>query len=208
MVIHYDVWGPFSVTSLKGFRWFVTFIDCYCRVTWVYLLKSKSEVFSCFTLFHRMTRTQFETNIKILRSDNDDEYIGLSGWSWYSLSDDLCWHPITNGIAECKNCHVGKVARSFLITMHLSNIFGEKRFWRLVILSTVCLLVFSTWKLLLYVSPACVWFPLFLRESLVVYCFVHAFHPVGGKLGPKVHKCVFVRYSSTQKGYKCHDPYS
>ena len=28
MMIHSDVWGPCSVTSLSGFKWFVTFIDC------------------------------------------------------------------------------------------------------------------------------------------------------------------------------------
>jgi len=27
MTIHSDVWGPSSVVSLSGYRWFVTFID-------------------------------------------------------------------------------------------------------------------------------------------------------------------------------------
>ena len=37
-IVHLDVWRPFS-TSLDGFKYFVTFIDDFSRVTWVYLLK-------------------------------------------------------------------------------------------------------------------------------------------------------------------------
>ncbi|XP_073104383.1 uncharacterized protein [Elaeis guineensis] len=31
-LIHSDVWGPCSTNTLKGHRWFVTFIDCFSRV--------------------------------------------------------------------------------------------------------------------------------------------------------------------------------
>ncbi|PKA53923.1 Retrovirus-related Pol polyprotein from transposon TNT 1-94 [Apostasia shenzhenica] len=47
-VIHSDVWGPCSTTFLFGHKWFVTFIDCFSRTTWVYLLKHKNEVFQSF----------------------------------------------------------------------------------------------------------------------------------------------------------------
>jgi GAG-pre-integrase domain len=42
-VIHSDVWGLSRVASSSGFRWFVTFIDCCSRVTWLFLMHSKSE---------------------------------------------------------------------------------------------------------------------------------------------------------------------
>jgi hypothetical protein len=44
MLIHSDVWGPCSVTSLSGFKWFVTFIDYYTCMTWIYMLRGKHEV--------------------------------------------------------------------------------------------------------------------------------------------------------------------
>jgi len=44
MVIHSDVWGPSKIPTLGGSRWFVTFIDDCTRVTWLWLMKSKSEV--------------------------------------------------------------------------------------------------------------------------------------------------------------------
>ena len=35
--------------------------------------------------------------------------------------------------------------------------------------------------------------------------FVHIHSQNRGKLAPKVRKCIFVRYSPTQNGYKCFD---
>ena len=37
-------------------------------------------------------------------------------------------------------------------------------------------------------------------------CFVRDHWPLVGKLDPQEVKCVFVGYSSIQKGYKCWDP--
>ena len=47
-LVHSDVWGPYSTSSMNGYKYFVTFIDCFSRVTWLYLMKNKSEVFGCF----------------------------------------------------------------------------------------------------------------------------------------------------------------
>jgi Integrase core domain/GAG-pre-integrase domain len=73
-IVHSDVWGPSRISSLSGSRWFVTFIDCHSRMTWLYLLRSKDEVLECFKGFHKMVETQFEKKIKVLRSDNGTEY--------------------------------------------------------------------------------------------------------------------------------------
>jgi GAG-pre-integrase domain len=70
-IIYSDVWGPSRVASSSDFHWFVTFIDYYSRVTWLFLMRSKSEVLYYFQNFHKMVETQYEKNVKILRSDND-----------------------------------------------------------------------------------------------------------------------------------------
>jgi len=46
--VHSDVYGPTSVASIGGARYFVTFIDDSTRNLWVYFLKYKSEVFDTF----------------------------------------------------------------------------------------------------------------------------------------------------------------
>lgn len=73
-LIHSDVWGPAPVQFVDGFRYYVLFIDHFICFTWIYLLKSKSEVFSKFMLFKARIETQFSFKIKTLRSDGGGEY--------------------------------------------------------------------------------------------------------------------------------------
>jgi len=49
-LIHSDVWTS-PVVSVSGMKYFVTFIDCYSRMTWLYLIRHKSEVLKCFKDF-------------------------------------------------------------------------------------------------------------------------------------------------------------
>ena len=74
-LIHFDVWEPTSYSDNFGFRWFVTFIDDCTRITWLYLMKHKHEVFSIFRSFHAMIKTQYSAILKILHSDNGEEYV-------------------------------------------------------------------------------------------------------------------------------------
>ena len=68
-LVHNNVWGPSRSTSTFGFRYFVTFIDDYSQCTWLFLKKTRVELFSIFQKFHSEIRTQFNTSIRILRSD-------------------------------------------------------------------------------------------------------------------------------------------
>ena len=131
MVIHSDVWGPSPVTSLLGYRWFVTFIDCHSRVTWVYLLKAKNEVFSCFQSFHKMVCTQFDANIKVLRSDNGTEYIDGNFRAYLNDSGILfqtscVGTPQQNGVAERKNRTLTEMVNAMLSNSGLgTGLWGE-----------------------------------------------------------------------------------
>jgi len=73
-LIHTDVWGLASQSTHNGKEWFINFVDDYTRVTWMYLLKHKSNVCNVFRSFHHMIVTQFNTHIKVIRSDNGGEY--------------------------------------------------------------------------------------------------------------------------------------
>ena len=44
-LVHYDVWGPCPVLSSIVFKYFVTFVDDFSRVTWLYPMKSLFELF-------------------------------------------------------------------------------------------------------------------------------------------------------------------
>ena len=68
--VHTDVWGPFRSTSTLGFRYFVTFIDDSSQCTWLFLMKTRVELFSIFQKFHAEIHTQIHTSTHILRSAN------------------------------------------------------------------------------------------------------------------------------------------
>ena len=52
-LIHSDLCGPMTVTSLDGYNYYVTFVDDHSRKTWIYFLKTKEyeEVLSNFKDF-------------------------------------------------------------------------------------------------------------------------------------------------------------
>jgi histone deacetylase 1/2 len=46
-IIYSDVWGPAQI-SVSGHTYYVSFVDGYSRITWLYLLKRKNDVFNVF----------------------------------------------------------------------------------------------------------------------------------------------------------------
>ena len=72
-LVHIDTWGPFSVPTVDGFRYFFTIVDDFSRATWLYMLKQKSDVITVFPNFLRMVETQYNTKVCSVRSDNAHE---------------------------------------------------------------------------------------------------------------------------------------
>lgn len=73
-LVHTDVYGPTSVPSLGGSRYYVTFIDDSTRKVWVYFMKHKSEVFNTFKKWKAAVENETGLKIKCLKSDNGGEY--------------------------------------------------------------------------------------------------------------------------------------
>ncbi len=73
-LVHTDVWGPASISSIRGKQYFVTFIDNHSRKVWVYFLRHKSDVFEAFKKWKAMVENETCLKIKKLRSDNGGEY--------------------------------------------------------------------------------------------------------------------------------------
>ena len=119
-LVHTDVWGPSRSTSTLGFHYFVTFIDDYSRCTWLFLMKTGVELFSIFQKFHAEIRTQFNTSIRILRSDNAKEYFSTTFSSFMSShgifhQSSCAYTPQQNGVTKRKNRHLIKTARTLLL---------------------------------------------------------------------------------------------
>ena len=128
-LVHSDVWGPTPVTGGQGFRYFLLFIDDFSRMTWIYFLKTKSEVFEKFTQFYSLVQTQYNSKIQILRSNNGREYVNSKMQTFFTekglVHQTSCaYTPEQNGVAERKNRYILEITRALLIE---SNI--PKSFW-------------------------------------------------------------------------------
>ena len=75
MIVHSDVWGFSKIAFLGGAHWFVTFIVDCTKMTWVTLLKSKSDVSMAFQIFHKMVSIHYNMKIQVVYSGNGCEYV-------------------------------------------------------------------------------------------------------------------------------------
>ena len=119
-LVHIDVWGPSRSFSTLGFRYFITFIDDYSRCAWLFLMKTRAELFFIFQKFHAEIHTQFNTSIRILRSDNAKEYFCTPFSSFMSshfiLHQSSCAYTSQqNGVVEHKNRQLVETARTLLL---------------------------------------------------------------------------------------------
>ena len=127
--------------SPTGFKYFVTFIDDFSHdVTWLYLMKSCSELFfSHFNAFCVEIQTQFHVSVQT-SSDNAKEYL-LKPFQFFMLQHGILHQtscvdtPSQNRVTERNNRHLLGIGRAFLFPMHV-----QKHFW-VDAVSTACFLI-------------------------------------------------------------------
>jgi transposase InsO family protein len=130
-LIHSDVCGLMPVKHLGGSLYYVIFIDDHSRKTWLYLLKTKDEVFSKFQEFKAEIENLTNNKIKTLRTDNGGEYTSKEFVSFCKLvgvgKEPIVPHnPQQNGIAERKNISIEKTMKALLNDRGLSMyLWGE-----------------------------------------------------------------------------------
>ncbi|KAJ9675533.1 hypothetical protein PVL29_024456 [Vitis rotundifolia] len=215
-LVHSDVWGPSRIKNISGTRWFVTFIDDHTRVTWVFLMKEKSEVGHIFQTFNLMVQNQFNSKIQVLKSDNAKEYF-TSSLSTYLQNHGIIHisscvdTPQQNGVAERKYRHLLEVARCLMFSSNVPNYF-----WGEAILTATYLINRMPSRVLTFQSPRQLLLKKFPHTRaassdlpLKVFgcmAFVHVYPQNRSKFAPRANKCIFLGYSPTQKGYKCYSP--
>ncbi|RDY09226.1 hypothetical protein CR513_06435, partial [Mucuna pruriens] len=215
-LIYSNVWGPTS-NSIGGAKWFVSFIDdCTC-VTWIFLMKHKSEVCQIFVDFFRFVKNQFGKSIKRLWSYNGTKFVNLEFSNF--LKDNSVVYKLTcvntpqqNGVVERKNYHLLEVARVLLFQMSVPNVY-----WGEVVLTTAYLINRLLTRVLNDISPIKHMLSFFPNSPLILslptrvfgyVAFVHSYSPHHVKLDPRFVKCVFIGYPSNKKGFKCYHPSS
>ena len=204
------MYGDHQLNQWKDLSIFFLFVDDFSRMSFLYLMKSKSEVPNIFKDFHMHVKTQFQSNIKVLRSDNGTEFLSNNMLQYISsqgiIHQTSCvGTPQQNGVAERKNRDLLEKTRALMLHMHV-----PKKFWSFVILTATYLINQLPSRVLEYKSPYEILkgrkIDLTHLKVFGCVCFVHIQALNRDKLDARATKCVFMGYSSTQKGYKCFNP--
>ncbi|KAF5443184.1 hypothetical protein F2P56_035765, partial [Juglans regia] len=113
-LIYVDIWGPNPIQAYNNVKYFLTIVDQFTRCTWIYLLQTKSEARSSIQNFFSLVATQFNTQIKTIRSDNGAEFnmpsFYASKWTLHQLT--CVTTPQQNALAEHKHQHILNIARA------------------------------------------------------------------------------------------------
>ena len=65
-LVHIDTWGPFSVPTVDGFKYFLTIVDDFSRATWIYLMKQKSDVLTIFVALFKWLKRNLTLKFALL----------------------------------------------------------------------------------------------------------------------------------------------
>ncbi|GJZ61027.1 putative RNA-directed DNA polymerase, partial [Tanacetum coccineum] len=177
------------------------------RGVWIYLLKTKDEVFDLFTSFINHIQNQFKCSIKTVRSDNGTEFVNNKMALLFNnlgiVHQTSCaYTPQQNGIAERKHRHLLNVARSLLFQSGI-----PLSMWPECILTAAYLVNRLPSSVLNGKSP----FELVYRvkpnlshlRSFGCLCYSTVLNN-SDKFSSRSEKCVLIGFSSTKKAYKVY----
>ncbi|GKU93148.1 hypothetical protein SLEP1_g6772 [Rubroshorea leprosula] len=208
-LVHTDVCGPMKVASLGQNLYFILFIDDYTRMTWVYFMSSKAQVFSVFKKFKVLVENQSGYKIKTLRSDNGKEYTSKEFDSFCEdagIAHQLTvpYTPQQNGVSERKNRTIMEMARCVLHEKKL-----PKNFWAEVVYTAIYLLNGLPTKAVQGKTPIEAWFGVKpSAHHLKIFgsiCYTHVPDAKRTKLDVKAEIGILVGYSTKSKGYREYD---
>jgi hypothetical protein len=207
-LIHSNVCGPMPVKSLGGFLYYVIFIDDYSRKTWLYLLKTKDEVFNKFQEFKAEIENLTNKKIKTLRKDNGGEYTSKEFVAFCKSAGirrelTVPHNPQQNGIAERKNRSIEETIKALLNDQGLSMfLWGEAAMTAIYVQNR------SPHHILKGMTPEEAFSGKKPNvENLRIFgCFVYSHIPKDkrNKLEPSGKKGIFVGYSESSKAYRIY----
>nr|XP_016483773.1 PREDICTED: uncharacterized protein LOC107804403 [Nicotiana tabacum] len=153
-LVHIDIWGPYNTKTYNGFRYFLTLVDDFTRVTWTHLLSSKSNALSILKSFTSMVKVHFNSSIHTFRSDNafelgsSSEAISFFASQGILHQTSIPYTPQQNGVVERKHKHLLEVSRALLFQSKL-----PLKFWGECVLTATYFINRMPSPLLLKLSP-------------------------------------------------------
>jgi hypothetical protein len=180
-------------------------IDDYSGLTWVSLLKEKSEAFKKFKVFKALTENQTGKGLKVVRSDRGGEF---SSWNFKYFCDKhgikreytIPRNPQQNEVVERQNRSVQQMARS----MNIPQTYWVEEIHTIVhILNKYHLRPHSDknpYELWLGRPASIKHFKVFGRK-----CYIKNNDENIGKYDDRVDEGMFLGYAKNSKEYKCYN---
>ena len=100
--------GPLGVSSIHGHKYFLTIVDDFSRYTWIHLMKSKSETREHMQCFVTYAKSQFNKDIKTVRTDNGKEFCWKDFYDKHGIMHQTSCNetPQQNSTVERKHQHM------------------------------------------------------------------------------------------------------
>jgi transposase InsO family protein len=209
-LMHSDVCSPVPIRFLGGYLYYIIFIDDYSRKMWLYLLKSKDEVFSKFQEFKAEIENLMNKKIKTLRTDNGGEYTSKE-FVAFCKSAGIRRELIVphnhqqNGVVEKNNRSIEETVKALLNDQGLSMfLWGEEA------MTTIYVQNRSLHRILKDMTPKEAFSSKKPNvENLRIFgCPVYSHIPKDkrNKLEPSGKKGIFMGYSDSSKAYRIYIP--
>jgi transposase InsO family protein len=208
-IVHIDLVGPTTTKGLKSEKYFMLLVDDYTRMTTVFFLRNKSEVFEKLKVYKEMVENEMDLKIKCLRSNNGGELTSKEFMDYCSMHGIkrkffVARTPQQNGVVERKNGIVQEMARTMLMDSKLTDIFWTRALHTSIHIQNKVILRNNTDK-----TPYKLWKgrPANVKHFRVFgnKCYIKREDGRMGKFDSHVDKRVLVDYSSTRKTYKCYN---
>ncbi|CAI0399489.1 unnamed protein product, partial [Linum tenue] len=205
-LIHVDIWGPNPIPSYDGFKYFLTIVDDFTRMTWLILLPAKSDARPKLQAFCSYVERQFQTTVKRIRSDQGREFEMTEFFNRTGILHELsCVEtPQQNSRVERKHQHILAVARALKFQSNLSPSFWSDCVKHSVFLINrvpTIVLGNQTPFQKLYNKPPDL-------SDLKVFgclCFASTLANHRSKFDSRARKGVFLGFQPGMKGYKIYD---
>ena len=122
-LVHSDVCDMHCNPTRGGKKYFVTFIDDFSKLCYIYLLHSKDEVLSKFMVYKTKVENQLNVKIKRLRSDRGGEYHFPEYCEKVRIIHETStpYTPQKKGVAERKNRTLTEMINAMLSNSGLTT---------------------------------------------------------------------------------------
>ena len=209
-LIHTDLHGPFKISTMSGYRYWITFIDDCTRFRAVIFLKTKDQAFEAFRWYKAYAENHLGAKILCMRIDKGGEYMSKK------FIDFMLEHGITrqytvrarpqqNGVAERANRTIEEHVVAMLAESRLPPSFLGQAVAAYIHIWNRCSTTSVDSK-----TPHELWHRKKPDVShLRVWgctAYVHIQKDKRTGIGSHMEKCVFIGYPDGYKGWMFYNP--